>query len=110
MRRKQTKYLGVGVKLILSGVANPAKSVTRAVHYEYLVVFALTTMKRESTASIRDTPRSYLQSSSMTSKNIIDVDCRGLEFVEFKAQVTKINLRSRTCADSMLGRVESYWR
>jgi len=41
--------------------------------------------KREHSASIKEAPRSYAQASPPKPKNIIELDCRGLEFVEFKA-------------------------
>ncbi|KAK3630477.1 hypothetical protein LTR56_009473 [Elasticomyces elasticus] len=40
--------------------------------------------KREHSANITDTPKSYSQQSPPKAKNIIVLDCRGLEFVEFK--------------------------
>ncbi|OQO09355.1 hypothetical protein B0A48_04753 [Cryoendolithus antarcticus] len=41
--------------------------------------------KRQHTASIIDAPKSYPQQSPPKPQNIITFDCRGLEFVEFKA-------------------------
>ncbi|KAL8740096.1 MAG: hypothetical protein Q9190_007166 [Brigantiaea leucoxantha] len=41
--------------------------------------------KREATASIKEAPRSYQQSSPPTTQNIVDFDCRGLEFTQFRA-------------------------
>ncbi|KAF2239917.1 DUF866-domain-containing protein [Viridothelium virens] len=41
--------------------------------------------KREHSASIINAPFSYEQQSPPKKKNIIELDCRGLEFVEFKA-------------------------
>lgn len=43
--------------------------------------------QRESTASIKNTPHLYSQSSPPKKHNIIEIDCRGLEFTEFKSDV-----------------------
>ncbi|OQU99642.1 hypothetical protein CLAIMM_05249 [Cladophialophora immunda] len=40
--------------------------------------------KRESSASIKAAPAKYEQNSPAKPKNIIDIDCRGLEFTDFK--------------------------
>ncbi|KAL9032684.1 MAG: hypothetical protein Q9214_007862, partial [Letrouitia sp. 1 TL-2023] len=64
--RSQMKYQEVEVKQISYGDAKFAK-------------------KRESTASIKDAPRAYQQSSPPTTQNIVELDCRGLEFTEFRA-------------------------
>ncbi|KAK0935017.1 hypothetical protein LTR48_003186 [Friedmanniomyces endolithicus] len=41
--------------------------------------------QREHSANITDTPKAYPQQSPAKAKNILTLDCRGLEFVEFKA-------------------------
>ncbi|WPH04559.1 Hypothetical protein R9X50_00745100 [Acrodontium crateriforme] len=41
--------------------------------------------KREHSANITDKPKSYPQQSPAKPLNILTLDCRGLEFVEFKA-------------------------
>ncbi|KAF2495980.1 DUF866-domain-containing protein [Lophium mytilinum] len=41
--------------------------------------------KREHSANIKEAPKSYPLSSPPKIQNIIEFDCRGLEFVEFKA-------------------------
>lgn len=41
--------------------------------------------KRESTATIKNAPVSYVQSSPPKRQNIVEFDCRGLEFTEFIA-------------------------
>ncbi|KAL9615981.1 MAG: hypothetical protein Q9204_008633 [Flavoplaca sp. TL-2023a] len=41
--------------------------------------------KRESTASIKDAPKTYTHASPPTRQKIIEFDCRGLEFTEFQA-------------------------
>lgn len=43
--------------------------------------------QKEHTASIKDKPRVYPQMDTPKKQNIIEIDCRGLEFVEFKADV-----------------------
>ncbi|KAL2051260.1 hypothetical protein ABVK25_008509 [Lepraria finkii] len=48
-------------------------------------VWRCKTCKRESTAIIKNAPRAYSHSSPPQRQNIIEFDCRGLEFVEFKA-------------------------
>lgn len=40
--------------------------------------------KREHSANIIDSPKSYPQQSPPKPQNILTIDCRGLEFVEFK--------------------------
>ncbi|KAK5065086.1 hypothetical protein LTR84_000922 [Exophiala bonariae] len=40
--------------------------------------------KRESSATIKAAPASYEQTAPAKPKNIIQIDCRGLEFTEFK--------------------------
>lgn len=45
-------------------------------------------MQRESSATIKTAPASYEQNSPAKAKNIIEIDCRGLEFTEFKADVS----------------------
>ncbi|KAK0257057.1 hypothetical protein LTS16_003301 [Friedmanniomyces endolithicus] len=40
---------------------------------------------REHSANITDIPKAYPQQSPAKAKNILTLDCRGLEFVEFKA-------------------------
>src|SRR5262245_53208654 len=43
--------------------------------------------KRESSATIKAAPTSYEISEPPKGANIIEVDCRGLEFTEFKPEV-----------------------
>lgn len=43
--------------------------------------------QREHSASIKDAPKAYEAQAPAKAKNIIELDCRGLEFVEFKADV-----------------------
>ncbi|KAL9065216.1 MAG: hypothetical protein Q9161_008374 [Pseudevernia consocians] len=41
--------------------------------------------RRESTATIKNPPRAYRHASPPNKQNIIEFDCRGLEFTEFKS-------------------------
>ena len=43
--------------------------------------------KRESSATIKAAPSAYAVDSSRKTKNVIDIDTRGLEFTDFKADV-----------------------
>ncbi|KIX10437.1 uncharacterized protein Z518_01519 [Rhinocladiella mackenziei CBS 650.93] len=40
--------------------------------------------KRESSATIKAAPTAYEPNSPAKAKNIIEIDCRGLEFIDFK--------------------------
>lgn len=40
--------------------------------------------KRESSATIKTAPAAYTQASPPTRQKVIECDCRGLEFTEFK--------------------------
>ena len=40
--------------------------------------------QREHSANIKDAPKPYAQSFPPKMVNIIEIDCRGLEFIEFK--------------------------
>ncbi|KAJ9648088.1 hypothetical protein H2201_002372 [Coniosporium apollinis] len=42
--------------------------------------------KREHSASVRNPPATYPHSSPPQRRNIIEFDCRGLEFTEFKSE------------------------
>ncbi|KAK0385921.1 hypothetical protein NLU13_7096 [Sarocladium strictum] len=42
--------------------------------------------KRESSATIKDAPKSYEQSEPAKSRPILEFDCRGLEFTDFKPE------------------------
>lgn len=44
--------------------------------------------QREHTANVKEAPRAYPQSEPAKKVNILEFDCRGLEFVEFKADVS----------------------
>ncbi|CAD6569784.1 MAG: hypothetical protein ASARMPRED_003145 [Alectoria sarmentosa] len=43
------------------------------------------TFKRESTATIKNPPLAYTHASPPKKQNVIEFDCRGLEFTEFKS-------------------------
>ncbi|KAG8527719.1 uncharacterized protein KY384_007873 [Bacidia gigantensis] len=43
-------------------------------------------MKRESSATVNESPRPYVQASPPRPHQVIVIDCRGLEFIEFKAE------------------------
>jgi hypothetical protein len=48
----------------------------------------LTRLQREHSANIKAAPASYAQTDPPKTVNILEFDCRGLEFVEFKADVS----------------------
>lgn len=50
--------------------------------------------KREHSATIKAAPLAYEAASPAKLKNIIEIDTRGLEFTEFKADVGAIGRRS----------------
>lgn len=43
--------------------------------------------QRQHTANILEAPKAYPQQDTPKLQNILTIDCRGLEFVEFKAEV-----------------------
>ncbi|KAL8824098.1 MAG: hypothetical protein Q9191_005300 [Dirinaria sp. TL-2023a] len=49
-------------------------------------VWRCKTCKRESTANIKNAPTAYSQMIPPKAQNIIEFDCRGLEFTEFKPE------------------------
>jgi hypothetical protein len=48
---------------------------------------ALTSVQREHSANIKAAPATYPQTDPPKTVNILEFDCRGLEFTEFKAEV-----------------------
>lgn len=46
-----------------------------------------TCLQRESTANIKEAPKAYEQAEPAKPKNILEFDCRGLEFTDFKPEV-----------------------
>jgi hypothetical protein len=78
-------------KPILCGVANPAKYVKSRDYLTITIitVSSLTVMgQRESSASIKSGPVAYKSTSPPTRQKILEMDCRGLEFVEFRPDVS----------------------
>ena len=55
----------------------------------------LTWDQRESTATIKNPPQAYTHASPPKRQKIIEFDCRGLEFVEFKSDVGRGRPRLR---------------
>lgn len=47
----------------------------------------LTSMQREHSANIKAAPGTYEQTDPPKKVNVLEFDCRGLEFTEFKAEV-----------------------
>lgn len=45
----------------------------------------LTRVQREATATIKNPPQAYTHASPPKKQNIVEFDCRGLEFTEFKS-------------------------
>lgn len=46
--------------------------------------------QRESSATIKAAPVPYEQSEPAKPKNILELDCRGLEFTDFKPEVRSL--------------------
>jgi hypothetical protein len=69
-------------KQISSGDAKIALLVFHLTVYKQ---WMLTTTQREHSANVKEAPKSYNQQSPAKAANIIEFDCRGLEFVEFRA-------------------------
>lgn len=57
---------------------------------EFVVMFN-PFQQRESSATIMAPPISYQQSSPPKTQKVIDFDCRGLEFIEFKPEVCNLS-------------------
>ncbi len=73
-------------KQISCGDASPARSENSETGYLSICTYR-SIQKRESTATIKNPPCPYVRNSPPTRQNIIEFDCRGLEFTEFKADV-----------------------
>jgi len=71
-------------KLTSFGNVNPARS---AQHLGSMCYCVLISFKRESSATIKAPPVAYNQASPPTRQKVIEFDCRGLEFIEFKPEV-----------------------
>jgi hypothetical protein len=70
----------VGARPILCGDARTARHVFKVVGGLVADLY----MQREHSANIKDAPKPYQQ--SQTPSVIIELDCRGLEFVEFSPE------------------------
>jgi hypothetical protein len=75
--------LVVEVRQILSGDARIARS---APPIPYMIMITHN-QQRESSATIKAAPATYEALSPPKAKNIIEIDSRGLEFTEFRADV-----------------------
>jgi len=68
------------------GVARPARS--GCYGYNHVEWHCWPDLQRESTANIKSAPAAYIQTSQPKPMRIFEIDCRGLEFTDFKADVT----------------------
>lgn len=73
-------------KQILYGDASPARSENSNMGYLSMCTYPFI-VKRESTATIKNSPNPYVWNSPPTRQVVLEFDCRGLEFTEFKADV-----------------------
>ncbi len=62
--------------------------------------------KRESTAIIMNPPKTYIHTSPPKRQNIVQFDCRGLEFIEFKSDVCFRQPTRMHAIDCLLGRMD----
>lgn len=53
----------------------------------------LISLQRESSATIKAPPIPYEQKSPPTRQKVIEFDCRGLEFTEFKPEVSTFQVK-----------------
>lgn len=53
--------------------------------------------KRESSANIKEAPKSYQQTEPPKPQKILEFDCRGLEFTEFKPEVRSTPWLPKNC-------------
>jgi hypothetical protein len=53
------------------------------------ILMGPTFAQRESSATIKAAPVKYEQNSPAKAKNLIEIDCRGLEFTDFKPDVCR---------------------
>jgi hypothetical protein len=86
----------VEARQTLCGNARIARWALRNTHE--LLITRMTLVQREHSANVKEAPKSYPQSEPAKKVNIMEFDCRGLEFVEFKADVSH-----------SLARVQSVW-
>jgi hypothetical protein len=66
---------------------------------------ALTRAQREHSANIKAPPAAYPQTDPPKTVNILEFDCRGLEFTEFKPEVRHAPHAARPHANPAVGRV-----
>ena len=64
----------------------------------------LTQPQREHSATIKEAPKAYAQNDTPKSQKIIEIDCRGLEFVEFKPDVISTHWNFRYAATNSISR------
>ena len=66
-------------------------------------ISSLMSTQRESSATILAPPIPYKQASPPTRQKILEFDCRGCEFIEFKPEVRCCSLKRNTCANELQG-------
>lgn len=59
--------------------------------------------QRESTATIKAAPATYELAEPPKAKNLIEIDCRGLEFTDFKPDVRLFLVEYAVGTDPALG-------
>ncbi len=81
---------GAGEKPTLYGNARTARSVSAnsvGITERWPVLIGILVTQRESSATIKAASAKYEQHSPAKAKNLIEIDCRGLEFTDFKPDV-----------------------
>jgi len=63
------------------------------------MLITINTPQRQHSANVLEAPKSYAQQEPAKAQNILTMDCRGLEFVEFKADVSLALLSYRRITD-----------
>lgn len=66
-------------------------------------------MQREHSANILEAPKAYATQDPPKPMNVLTMDCRGLEFVEFKADVSALFLFPSPVRECGEGRKSSGW-
>lgn len=66
--------------------------------------------QREHSANILEAPKSYAQQDPPKPMNVITMDCRGLEFVEFKADVRTSNFFFSLMVEPFLTLIQGEWK
>lgn len=80
------RCLAAEEKHISCGDASLARSAVSNMEYLFMFTYWFV-QKRESTATVKNPPTPYVWNSPPTRQVVIEFDCRGLEFTEFKADV-----------------------